>query len=206
MFNDLSPRASFALNYYFAGKQLSERSFKTVNLVIHIINAVLVAFLIALLARRRSALPSSDTPSQGTIIRFWLPVLVALIWALHPIQLTSVLYVVQRMTSMAAMFVLLGLIVFVVGRSRLARHKRFGLTLMALGVLGGTLLGIACKESAVLMPLFAALLELFFFSREGLTRRVRAQLRSVVWASARGAPACRRRPGHHQLRAHLEAL
>ncbi len=156
-------RLSFALNYYFAGRGFSHRAFKTTNLVIHLINAALVYVLAGLLLRSlpRRAEGACRAPA-------WLPLLVAGLWALHPLQLTSVLYVVQRMTSLAGGFVLLGLATFVLGRRRFERGQRWGPSCMLAGVVGGTALGFLCKENAVLLAYFAALIEWFFFDRAGL--------------------------------------
>ena len=50
--------------------------------------------------------------------------LIAGAWMLLPINLTGVLYVVQRMESLANLFVLLGLAGYVIGRQRMLRaHK-----------------------------------------------------------------------------------
>ena len=45
------------------------------------------------------------------------------------------------MTSLAGMGVLVGLVIFTVGRLRVANQQRAGFTLMVTGVGGGTLLG-----------------------------------------------------------------
>ena len=42
----------------------------------------------------------------------------ALLWGLHPLQLTSVLYVVQRMTSLAATFTLAAMLCWLQARER----------------------------------------------------------------------------------------
>ena len=172
------PRVTFALNYYFGGQRFEGRVFKITNLVIHLINGGLVLWLSLLLmgcARIREKI--GDVNLLGGGIWSWFPVVVAAVWTLHPIQLTSVLYVVQRMTSLAGLAVLLGLIIFVVGRLRVERGQRLGFTLMTAGLAGGTLLGVMCKENAVLAPLFGCLLELFFFSSRDLEGPAKFRLR-----------------------------
>jgi hypothetical protein len=108
----------------------------------------------------------------------WLPLLAAALWLLHPLQLTGVLYVVQRMTSMTAAFVLLGLLGFVHGRTRLESGHGSGFVWMlaSLALAGG--LGFLSKQNAVLLPFFAFLIELFFFDRAGLEPRLRRWLRA----------------------------
>lgn len=172
------PRVSFALDFYFSGRKFDSRAFKVTNLAVHLLNGLLV-FLLSLLLMRclRGANANNGAANDRERVWFWMPVVVSVVWLLHPIQLTSTLYIVQRMTSMAAMAVLIGLIVFVVGRRRHQESRRFGLTLMALGIAGGTTFGVLCKENAVLMPLFALLIELFFFDRATLRARARLQLK-----------------------------
>ena len=50
-------KATFALNYYFSGKQLDSFPFKVTNLVIHILNALLVFALATQLLNPLSSLP-----------------------------------------------------------------------------------------------------------------------------------------------------
>jgi tetratricopeptide (TPR) repeat protein len=170
-------RLSFALNYYFAGGHFSAFAFKLTNVVIHVLNGLLVYWLSVLLLRRYAggARPGSAQAGWGAM-QSYLPLLVAALWLLHPIQLTSVLYVVQRMTSMAAFFVLAGLLLFVMGRIRLEAGRAYGLTWMFAGLAGGVFLGFFCKQSAVLLPFYAFLVELFFFRREALPEAARRRL------------------------------
>jgi hypothetical protein len=148
-----------ALNHYFGHGLADTFPFKATNLAIHLINTMLVYWLAALvlnLAARRQPLRTPSTP-------VWLPALVALAWAVHPLHLTPVLYVVQRMTSLSALFVLLGLIAFIHGRERLEQRRRYGLTLMGGGVLLGTVLGFLCKENAVLLVPLALIVDQLFY-------------------------------------------
>ena len=90
-------RLSFALNYYFSGQVYDARAFKLTNIVIHLINGALV-FALAQMLFAQSAGGVSNRRAG------WMAFLCAGVWLLHPLQLTSVLYVVQRMTSLSAMF------------------------------------------------------------------------------------------------------
>ena len=113
---------SFAANYLASG--LNPWSWKLFNLVVHLLNGALV-FLLAkmvLLAvpRPNPSLPTGEGDKQRAGI---LAVLIAAGWMLLPINLTAVLYVVQREESMANLFVLLGLIGYVAGRQRMLRCR-----------------------------------------------------------------------------------
>ena len=76
-----------------------------------------------------------------------------------PINVTAVVYVVQRMESLANVFVLFGLLGYVAGRARSLAGSRGSLLSMGSVVLG-TALGILAKETAVMLPLYALAIEL----------------------------------------------
>lgn len=139
---------SFALNYYFAGEHFDSLMFKLTNIGIHIINSFLVFFV-------SRALVSVVSPIYPALK---LAFIAALIWALHPLQLTSVLYVVQRMTSLSCLFMLAGLLVFLKGR--LQADKPGSIFLMVFGCVFGTVLGTLAKENALLLPLLIFVCEL----------------------------------------------
>lgn len=166
---------SYALNYYVAG-EVAAVSFKVTNLAIHLINTALIYWLTSLLLR---AAAIGDT----RLVR-WLPPLSALLWALHPIQLTVVLYTVQRMTSLSALFVLAGLLLFVHGRIDLRASAWRGCIGIAAGIACGAIGGFAAKENAVLMPLYALLIEYTFFERSALTTSQRRALLATYGAVA----------------------
>jgi hypothetical protein len=80
-------------------------------------------------------------------------------WALHPINLMAVLFVVQRMESLSHTFVFAGLWLYLDGRQRQIAGRRGGWVSILAGLVGATGLGALAKESAVLLPLYAFLLE-----------------------------------------------
>jgi hypothetical protein len=162
---------TFALNHYAVGGFGSSFAFKITNLAIHLANTLLIWFLcLALL----------DTPAAKKALRPKQRVVAALfvtaLWALHPIQLTNVLYVVQRMNSLSAFWVLLGLLLYFYGRMRLPHDPVRGIGIMSLGAATGILLGTLSKENAVLWPLFALTTELTLFSPQRIAKKARAPL------------------------------
>jgi len=140
---------SFAANYYFSG--FNPFYFKLTNLIIHCANGILVYFLTGLFAR--AAYPSSGMQR----IRV-LAAVVAALWMIHPIQATSILYAVQRMTSLSSMFMLLALISHVWARQRekVGRIELAGFAL-AWGVFFP--LAILSKETGVVFLLYVAAYE-----------------------------------------------
>lgn len=129
--------------------------FKLVNLLIHLVNGLLVALVCHLVLRIHSRQPVSVI----------VPGVAALIWLAHPIQVSTVLYVVQRMTSLSATFTLAGMALYLAGRLWLntPRH-RLAMVLMIAGVIGGALLGTLTKETGVLLLAYLAVLEFTLFA------------------------------------------
>jgi hypothetical protein len=145
---------SFAANYYATG--LNPAAMKVTNLVIHLLNGWLV-FIVArqllLLARRRAPIDEQYRRYAGITAA-----LVATGWLLLPINLTAVLYVVQRMEALANFFVLAGLAGYLHARKKMLLAR--GGWILLLGSLAfGTAVGAMAKETAVLLPLYAFLAE-----------------------------------------------
>lgn len=143
---------SFGLNHYFTG--LDPWWMKATNLAIHLLNGLLLYTLLRRICKQGSSAQEAQQRSH------WLALAVSGVWLLHPINLTAVLFVVQRMESLAQVFVLAGLLLYVEARQRQARGEPGFNWRLWLGVPCCTVLGIASKESAALLPLYALLLEL----------------------------------------------
>ena len=135
---------SFALNHFFNG--FDPFSFKATNLAIHLATGLLIFF-----AARRLL-------SSGMFAAF-----AAILWLIHPIQLTSVLYVVQRMTSLSTLFLLAGFLLHMSGRECAGRK---GMVLLLLAWLMCWPLSIMSKEIGLLFPLFVLAWELIIRRRK----------------------------------------
>ncbi len=166
-------KVSFGLNFFFAGG-FDVFAFKLTNLVIHCVNATLAFWLAFLLAGRLQL----DMVGGDAALPFVAACATAFIWLVHPIQLTTVLYVVQRMTSLSALCVMAGLIVFVLGRIRLQNGYSGGLLWLICGVVFGGGVGYLFKQNAALIPFFAYAIERFFFSMDALPAPRR---RALTW-------------------------
>ena len=86
--------------------------FRLLNILLHAANATLV-LLLAFRLQHRFPLPGNDS-------KWRVPVVVGLLFALHPLQTESVVYIYQRSTLLAAFFSLLALL-FWMSRSRSTR-------------------------------------------------------------------------------------
>lgn len=138
---------SFVLDYWRAG--LDPVSFKITNLIIHGITGVVLAFfflkllMLGGLHRRKAE---------------WSAVILMVCWAIHPLQVSSVLYVVQRMQTLATLFVVLSLLAYLSMRARQISGgpgRTCGMLTLLFGVLA-----FACKEDAVLLPVYFLVIEM----------------------------------------------
>jgi len=152
--NPLRPLAhlTFALNYYIHRYQVT--GYHLVNIIIHIVNAFLV-FLVV----RQTLLLRAIKPGM-------IPLFAAMLWMTHPVHIQSVTYIVQRMTSMAAMFYMLSLFCYIAARRRqreqARRPEKKVCLLFAACALSGVL-ALGSKEIAATLPVFLFLYEWYFF-------------------------------------------
>jgi tetratricopeptide (TPR) repeat protein len=126
-------------------------SFKRTNLIIHLLNG---ALLYPLLTKLGQAL-AVDTYRSRTAALFGTT-----LWLLHPLLVSTTLYVVQREAMLPATFVLAGLLIWLHGRDQLMAYKHLSGLLWSVTGLGGfTLLAVLAKATGALLPVYALLIE-----------------------------------------------
>lgn len=195
---------SFAANYLAGG--LDPFGWKLTNLLIHLLNGVLL-FMLSKALLRQAQISEGGSGTRIDVIA----ALIAAGWMLLPINLTAVLYVVQREESLANLLVLLGLIGYVGGRRRMlenaqnpcsggptlptawgTRRQRRGFWLCLTSITLPTAVGILAKETAVMLPLYAVLVEWILFDFEKSTAAKPSEHGSAI-PSARPSIALWRR-------------
>ncbi|HEY1182267.1 MAG TPA: hypothetical protein VGE56_08190, partial [Rhodocyclaceae bacterium] len=157
-----------AANFLATG--LDPMPMKLTNLILHLING----FLLFLLGTRLIGVVWTGTPAAA-VHAARVSAVAAGGWMLLPINLTPVLYVVQRMESLSHFFVLAGLLIYLHARVRMPDHR--GTWVCAASLLVMTTLGVLAKESAVLLPLYAVTMEWLVL---GGFRRGNSQRKSLV--------------------------
>lgn len=143
------PMLSFALDYWRVGS-MDATAFKTTNLLIHGITVFFLAFFL-----RRLLLLADWAPSNAAMGAL----LLALAWGIHPLQVSSVMYVVQRMQTMETLFLVLALWAYLGMRQIQIAGTGRG-RLQGVAVLFFWLLALGCKEDAPLLFAFCLSLEL----------------------------------------------
>lgn len=149
---------SFGVNYYFT--QFNPFYFKATNLIIHILNAILLLLICSTIQKHWL----SNDKKKGKIYGYF-PIVISLAWAIHPINVSTVAYVVQRMTLLAGFFTLLGIYGYIIGRISF-KNKSLGQLFSVLSMLICTGLGILSKENAILLPLFILLIDRFLIKEK----------------------------------------
>ncbi len=151
---------SFAVNYSLSG--LNPFWMKLTNLALHVLSGVLLFCTLTLFFQTWKKLkPEAAVPRNYLLYSS----VISTIWLLAPINLSTVLYVVQRMEILAQIFVLLGLIAYLYGRLKISYGQiHFGYFLMSSGLIAGTILGVLAKETAILLPAYILAIEIFVFT------------------------------------------
>lgn len=126
--------------------------FKLVNLLIHLLCGGLVfAFTRQLLLAYRSRNQNAPLTAETYLV----PCLTMAAWLWHPMQLSTTMLVIQRMTELFAVFLLLGLMLYVhavISTQRSTVHRAIA---MATGLGMCMVLATLSKESGILLPVYA---------------------------------------------------
>jgi tetratricopeptide (TPR) repeat protein len=178
---------TFALNYRIGGLEVT--GYHILNIMVHLANGALVYWAVVLTFRTpffklqapNSKYQAPDTKYQIPNTKFQIltynlntPVFIAFFSALlfvsHPVQTQAVTYIVQRLTSLAVMFYVLCIVLYI--KSRLLENRR-------LQAVSCYILSVACavaammtKEIAFTLPFVIVLYDFIFFENKGLKNRL----------------------------------
>lgn len=140
---------SFALNYALSGERVW--SYHALNLAIHALAALTLMGLV-----RRTLIGPVLRERFGHAAP-GLAMLIALLWALHPLQTESVVCIAQRTESLCGLFYLLTLYAFIRGAEPGVPSRKW----LVLSV-ASCLLGMGTKEVMVTAPLIVLLYDRTF--------------------------------------------
>lgn len=132
-------------------------AFKIVNLLLHCVNGLLIFWISRRIIARYRHYPDR--------VNTFLSGLITGLWFVHPIQQSTVFYVVQRMNELSALFCLLAVWCYLRYRPRLTdetpRHSFIRLTVLLLPCAA---LSVFSKENGILLFLYLFLLERLLFA------------------------------------------
>lgn len=186
--DDLQTRPELAFDYIFGdrsgalGRSVSMASFvleklyldegitggKKVNIVLHALNGGLVIWLLWLLFRYL------QVPGYRV-----LAVLLGSVWLLHPLLVSTVLYVVQRMAMLATFFMLLASISYVHWRTSLIHGKTGVWRFLPVPLF--LVLALLAKENAIVLVPILLVMEALWFRFAGRNGEVLNGMRRLTY-------------------------
>ncbi|HKL50500.1 MAG TPA: hypothetical protein VJ908_04990 [Wenzhouxiangellaceae bacterium] len=141
---------TFAANYTLHGEAVF--GYHLANLLIHLLAGLGLFWLV------RGLIASPAMAGEGRPWIRWVPWIAVAVFLLHPLQTQAVTYIVQRYTSLMAMFYLVSMAAFIWAR------LRNSLPLLGLAATSLALAALS-KQTAATLPLALLLIELIFFRR-----------------------------------------
>lgn len=130
--------------------------FLRTNIFIHLINGTLLAYLLKELMRSL-ALNAAGHRIQNAQ---WVAVVGSALWTLHPLFVSTTLYIVQREAMLAGTFTYLGLVFWIKGRCAFGNNQtQKGLIFFVAGFLPCIALAMLSKANGILLPALALLVE-----------------------------------------------
>lgn len=157
-------RLSFAATIVTCGNTAA--CFKTTNIILQALTAVAAWFLfLQLLLRSSDKIQLKNTHSL-----YLIAFTASCLWALHPIQVSTVLYAVQRMTILSTLFSVLALNFYLLWRVHPQCWRR---AYWLFAALIAWLCAYHSKENAVILPLLIMCIELFLLRPQLSARQTR---------------------------------
>jgi tetratricopeptide (TPR) repeat protein len=158
---------SFAINYRLHG--LDVAGYHIVNFAVHVLTALLVYYLVILTFRtpflRESRFYDSNAVNLAALCA-------SVLFIAHPVHTQAVTYIVQRFASLAALFYILSLVLFIQARLNMQDSglRTRPVVLFMLSVLA-CICAMKTKQNAFTLPFVIIVFDLFFF--EGISLRKR---------------------------------
>lgn len=157
--------ATFAINYAIGG--LNVMGYHIVNLAIHIMNGIMVYFLVFITLHGVLGTDLKSVPKAKRIAIY-----TALLFAVHPIQTQAVTYIVQRMEILASMFMLIALLLFI----KAVKTSMITMRVFLYGTIAVSyMLGFYSKEIAITLPALVFLYD-YCFLAEGDFKKIMARM------------------------------
>jgi len=144
--------------------------FKLTSLIVHLATGLAVFWLAGLLLERFRSQANHSVLLAGPD---WTRLMITGIWLLHPLNLSTVIYIVQRMTSLSALFAFLAAAAYCIGRRRMENSQPHGWAFVGLAFVVLVPLSAFSKENGLLIPFLLLAIEItaFNYKKLGSTNR-----------------------------------
>ena len=148
---------SFALNYKFGGMDVF--GFHVVNFIIHYLAAVFLFLFI------HNTLKLPLLREKYSLIAYPIALLATFFWALNPVHVTCVTYIVQRYASMVGLFYIMTMYFYL--KARTSEKPTYSISFFILCFTAGSA-AVLTKENAAMLPMSILLFDLFLI--QGVTK------------------------------------
>lgn len=156
---------TFALNYALGG--VDTTGYHLFNIAVHILNSMIVFWLVTLILRT----PWFAELKEAQELAFPLALIASFVFATHPVQTQAVTYITQRFASLAALFYLLAIALYL--KWRFFKSPAVMKAAIYALSLASAVLAQNTKEISFTLPVVMALMEFAFFGGlKGFGRRV----------------------------------
>lgn len=151
---------SFALNW-FVGKDIVT-GYHLANIFIHILTTIFLYLVILKIldTRRLKHIYAKNAQS--------IAIIATSLWAVHPIHVQAITFIVQRATSLSALFSIISLYTYILARENDDPRKS---NIFYIFCFISFLLAIGSKENALLIPVALTLIEIIFLHQIPLQTR-----------------------------------
>jgi len=143
---------TFAMNWYMGEDNVT--GYHIVNNIFHL----LTTFFLYLTVLNLFVSPNLKGKYEKN--EYNIAFLVAILWAVNPVQTQAITYIVQRMASLTAMFYIIGIYFYLKARLSHTGYKRF---IFFIGCLLSFVLALGSKQNAGTFPIALAIIEILFF-------------------------------------------
>lgn len=171
------PMVSFAINHKFSHGELIH--FHITNILIHIFVFISCCIMIRILL----TIKYKPIFNDNTII-FYFSLSIACLWALNPVQTNAVTYLVQRMTSIQALFYTMSIVFYLNARwAQLSSNSsKYLITCYYIGCVLSALGAFLSKQNSAMLPFMLIMTEMWFFKPE-LPSRLWNRLKMSSWST-----------------------
>jgi tetratricopeptide (TPR) repeat protein len=170
------PLAYFTLSINRSLNETNVFGYHVFNLMVHLLTSVMVFFFTLLIISREIVKPIQIKGKEKLIALF-----VALIFLCHPIQTQAVSYIIQRMTSLAALFYIASCFFYFRARlSQVGGDLNLKFILYYLFMVVTAIAAILSKQIAITLPLTYLIIEFFFIKNKQGKRFNKFLLTGVV--------------------------
>jgi tetratricopeptide (TPR) repeat protein len=164
---------SFNINYYISG--FKEWSYHVFNITFHI----LVVFLIYRLGKKIISHIFEEAESKYNAFNK-MPLLAALIFAVHPLNTQAVTYISSRSSVLATIFYLIAIILFFEGVCAKKREELKINYFLVSGAVISFIIGLLCKLIVISLPAILFLYHYYFISNQNIKTWIKGQWKWVL--------------------------